>query len=513
MTATVAAFLFSAAWKGTLLVTFALAVHRVARNRVPSRWLCALLLVAIVRLLVPVAPSAPFSVFNLVPAETVSAAPAIGTGEGVPLPRKEPSFVRVAQPAPEKTQPWIPVVLALWGAGAGFVIVRAALQTRRFQRQLAGSVDVDRDDVRALVDDCRRALNVRRRVRVVTTSAVATPSLHGWLRPTLLLPVGFLSAFRPAQLRYVVLHELAHLRRADVLVSWIATVAHALHWFNPLVRLAIARFAEERELACDALALAALRVEERPAYGGTVLELVDRMRVAPAVPALVGMTATPEQLKRRIVMIASFRQSRFSIVFAAAVAAVGLVTLTDASAGERVRVHHIKETASPALKDVLQKLEVPVNAELSNASLDEVLHTVMNATGSTITVAEGAVDDATRAKRLNLKAKNTPAHIVLVESLHTLKLAVKFTDAGIVVVRVTGDEGDRAMRIAENEAVRVRVLKTDGGAPAPPPAPDGDRIVRRHVAVSKDGDGEKRRLTVKIGDAAEEGTFEVELVK
>jgi bla regulator protein BlaR1 len=77
---------------------------------------------------------------------------------------------------------------------------------------------------------------------------VATPSLHGWLRPTLLLPRGFLVSFTREQLRYVVLHELAHLRRSDVLVNWIATAAQVLHWFNPLVRLAVMRLAEEREL-------------------------------------------------------------------------------------------------------------------------------------------------------------------------------------------------------------------------------------------------------------------------
>lgn len=168
---------------------------------------------------------------------------------------------------------------------------------------------------------------------------MAAPSLHGWLRPALLLPEGFLETFTREQLRYAVLHELAHLRRSDVLVNWIATAAAALHGFHPLVRLARARLAEERELACDALALAALRAEERQAYGGTVLEIVDRLRTTQLVPALVGMTAAPQQLKRRIVMIASFKQPRYSALFAAMVVAVGLVTLTDAQAHEPQVMH------------------------------------------------------------------------------------------------------------------------------------------------------------------------------
>lgn len=506
MTAAVASFLFAAVWKGTLLVAFALVVHRVARGRVPSRWLCALLLVAIVRLLAPVAPASPFSVFNLVPAASAPR-PMNAALTETAIRRPAPVAPRTVAAAPAASAPWIAALLALWGAGALFVVARTVVQTRRFGRQLAGSVDVDRDDVRGLIDECRRLLNVRRRVRVVTTSAVATPSLHGWLRPTLLLPEEFLGTFTLEQLRYVVLHELAHLRRSDVLVNWIATAARALHWFNPLVRLAVARLAEERELACDALALAALRAEERPAYGGTVLELVDRMRAAPAVPALVGMTATPEQLKRRILMIASFRQSRFSLAFAALVVALGLVTLTDARAGEpMIRRHMIKEPASPAVQELMQKLETPMTTELASASVDDVLQAVTSATGVHATIEEGAIDDATRAKRLNVKSKSIPAHLFLFESLGVLQLAVKLTDTGVLVLRAPEHE---EMHIRTHDGTKARVhVHTSAGEP------EGEAVIRKHVEIHDDGQpgGGHRKLRLRIDGAAEEGSLEISLV-
>jgi bla regulator protein BlaR1 len=512
MMTAVASFLFAAAWKGTLLVAFALLVHRVARNRVPSRWLCALLLVAIVRLLAPVAPASSFSIFNLVSAAAPAAPMTIGVA-GAPPRAAAPMMLRAKAPAPAPGPQWIAWLLALWGAGVLFAIARAAVQTRRFRRQLADSKDVERDDVRALVEECRGILNVRRHVRVVTTGAVATPSLHGWLHPALLLPGGFLGTFTREQLRYVVLHELAHLRRSDVLVNWIATAAHALHWFNPLVRLAVARLAEERELACDALALAALRAEERPAYGGTVLELVDRMRLAPAVPALVGMTATPEQLKRRIVMIASFRQSRFSLVFAALVVAVGLVTLTDARAGEpMVRRQMTKEPASPAMLDILQKLETPISAEFESVTVDDVLHQINTATTVNITVAEGAIDDATRAKHLNVKAKNVPAHMVLFESLGTLHLAVKLTETGVLVLRAPEGEEMR-MRTPDGEGEgRVMIRRTQE---EPAGEPDADVIVKKIVDATEEGErgGGKRKLTLRTDHGEEEGSLEIELVE
>src|SRR5689334_21424627 len=117
MTAAVASYLFAAAWKGTLLVAFTLAVHRVARNRVPSRWLCALLLVAIVRLLAPVAPASSFSVFNLVAPDTPPTKIEFAADNNVGRPSGRPGGLKPAlrQVAPESPS-WIAPLLGLWAA-------------------------------------------------------------------------------------------------------------------------------------------------------------------------------------------------------------------------------------------------------------------------------------------------------------------------------------------------------------------------------------------------------------
>jgi beta-lactamase regulating signal transducer with metallopeptidase domain len=495
--AALASWLFAATWKGSLLVAFALAVHRVARNRIPSRWLCALLLLAVLRLLAPVAPASTFSVFNLVPA----AAPAPPSEAMITETRMRspnpPPLVLPSEVPPTTPRSWIPLVLAIWILGVAFVIARAVVQTTRFRRRLR---DAQRVDLGTLLDDCREALHIRRRVPVFVTRAVAAPSLHGWLRPALLLPEGFLDTFTRQQLRYAVLHELAHLRRSDVLVNWIATAAAALHWFNPLVRLALSRLAEERELACDALALEAVGAEERHAYGGTVLEIVDRLRQTQLVPALVGMTANPRQLKRRILMIASFKKSRYSVVFAAMVVAVGLVTLTDAQAHEPgVMRMRQKVQLSPEANAVLQTLEKSISPDLRSASVSDVMDAVTTATGVKVTAADGAVDPALR---LNVKGENVPAHIVLMESAHAAGLQVKITEAGVELTKADRDDDGVP---GEREEERVIIKRQPAG---------GEQRKRMVEAeATNDGTTDKRKITIRGENGETTGTLEVEVVK
>jgi beta-lactamase regulating signal transducer with metallopeptidase domain len=70
------------------------------------------------------------------------------------------------------------------------------------------------------------------------------------------LPRDTLAALDPGQLRQVLLHELAHVRRRDLLWGWLPEVARLVWWFNPVAWWVAARVRLERELACDQLVLA-----------------------------------------------------------------------------------------------------------------------------------------------------------------------------------------------------------------------------------------------------------------
>jgi beta-lactamase regulating signal transducer with metallopeptidase domain len=223
------------------------------------------------------------------------------------------------------------LVLLVWAAGALALAVCLVILHYRLARRVTPCRPLIDAPVMNLLEDCKQAMGLRVPVTLVETAAVGSPSLFGFVRPRLLLPVGLTRSFSQEELRYVFLHELGHIKRQDILTGWLMTGLQILHWFNPLVWLAFYRMRVDRELACDALALSYAKAEENQPYGRTIIKLLEGFGCSAWAPSLAGTVENKNQLKERISMIAQFHESNHRFAVAALLfIGLGLVTLTDA---------------------------------------------------------------------------------------------------------------------------------------------------------------------------------------
>jgi uncharacterized protein (TIGR03435 family) len=102
-----------------------------------------------------------------------------------------------------------------------------------------------------------RRIGLSRPVRLLVSALVEVPTVVGWLRPVVLLPVGALSGLPVDHLEALLLHELAHIRRRDALVNMLQSIAEALLFYHPAVWWVSGHIRAERELCCDDVAVAA----------------------------------------------------------------------------------------------------------------------------------------------------------------------------------------------------------------------------------------------------------------
>ena len=141
-----------------------------------------------------------------------------------------------------------------------------------------------------------RSAGVRRSVRVLCSDAVHSPAAWGLLRPCLIVPPDFLATFTPNQMRWILLHELAHIRRADVLVVTLQKLLQIAYFFNPVVWVANWAIDLLREYACDDAALVASQSPCRDCGEG----FLSVVQCANTLPALAG---TPVGLLNRGILI------------------------------------------------------------------------------------------------------------------------------------------------------------------------------------------------------------------
>jgi beta-lactamase regulating signal transducer with metallopeptidase domain/peroxiredoxin/protocatechuate 3,4-dioxygenase beta subunit/5-hydroxyisourate hydrolase-like protein (transthyretin family) len=358
---------------GVLVIAVLLAQWLFGKKIAP-RWRCALWLLVMARLLLPVSFGSAVSLFNLLPhLENIQPVVAFHPApqEAKPVANHNSLFVSVGEPAPrinsealleagpnpnratESAIPsspanskaetkqiiadavpmkisWASVLLATWLAGilffAGYVLAISA----RIRRRFANLEPIADAGLLALLSDCRERLGTRSYLSISESPDIATPALYGCLKPRLLLPRGFIDRFSTKELGFILLHELAHVKRRDIWFNWLAAILQIIHWFNPLIWFGFARWRADRELACDALALETAGVGQNQEYGRTILRLLENFTHPMAAPGLVGILEDKRQLRRRMEMIARFQPaSRWSVWAVLLVAAMAVGCLTD----------------------------------------------------------------------------------------------------------------------------------------------------------------------------------------
>jgi beta-lactamase regulating signal transducer with metallopeptidase domain len=256
--------------------------------------------------LAPVTAVGPVS--SVVPPEPLSAG-----GEPTPSSAAVASAaeVRPARTPLGQTSVCKKALLAVWLLGCVVALLRllaGLLGTRRVTAREA----VADPALSRMVMQVQTELGFGRPVEVrhsVAEIRLPVPLTWGLLRPTLLLPPTFLE-WPPERRRMVLLHELAHIQRADWLVQVLVQITRALYWFHPLVWWTTRRLQEESERACDDTVL--LTGVAPSAYAETLLEVLRTMNrpktSAFSLPSMLSMARPPIEARLRAILSPQRRQ-------------------------------------------------------------------------------------------------------------------------------------------------------------------------------------------------------------
>ena len=334
---TLFSWLLTASWQASVLALLVLVTQRLLRSRLNPRWRYALWLLVLLRLILPALPESAFSLFQFAPPTP----PAFANSVTQPLfvPASTPPLPAVS--AAEITSPVHPfstftLLALLWLTGAIVLLILTLEANRRFARHVANSPTVTDPEILQSFADARAELHIRRSIRLIENSQIASPAIMGLFRSTLLLPAHVRDKFDPRELRLIFLHELAHLQRGDLLIQALIALLQILHWFNPVLWYAFRRIRIDREPATDALVLSRAGEAEKDRYGLMLIKLLEHFNQRHSLPTLVGILEDQDQFKRRFTLIAQFtrRAYAWSLLGVLLIAIFAITCLTKSKATE-----------------------------------------------------------------------------------------------------------------------------------------------------------------------------------
>jgi beta-lactamase regulating signal transducer with metallopeptidase domain len=104
---------------------------------------------------------------------------------------------------------------------------------------------------RIFVEEITALFSLKRSVKIFVSKSIRCPLTIGFLKPLILIPLAAVNNLTKEQMEAVILHELAHIKRADYLFYLLQCVIEKIFFFNIFSKMINDIIERERENACD----------------------------------------------------------------------------------------------------------------------------------------------------------------------------------------------------------------------------------------------------------------------
>jgi beta-lactamase regulating signal transducer with metallopeptidase domain len=192
------------------------------------------------------------------------------------LPSTVTTIVLISSPvsAPNWSLPFLPWLTCGWIAGACTLQLRMIGHWLRAEMLKRTGLQIASRECRRHFSELQGRMEIKAPVRIFESAQIAVPSVIGWLRPVVLVPIGLAERLTPIQLRSVIAHELAHIGRHDYIVNLAQSVFESVLFFHPITWWLSKRLRMEREFCCDDTAIAVCESRLQYAQALSALENV-----------------------------------------------------------------------------------------------------------------------------------------------------------------------------------------------------------------------------------------------
>ena len=387
------------------------------------------------------------------------------------------------------------LLLAVWGAVVLAIVFSLAWAGMSVRRIVRNARPLDTSDWRTPLFEIADRIGLDEAPRLLQSSDARMPFACGLVTPTIVLPADS-DGWSLERRRAVLLHELAHVRRRDLIGHTLGRLACAVYWFHPLVWSAARHLRSESERACDDLALAcgtratdyaehlldivtsvrgdstplvALAMARRKEFEGRMLAILD--------PELRHSTPSRRQSAALIAALAIVSLTVGAIAPVARTASAAVVTAPQASSA--APAYSAPEAAAPSAQIVHDKaLAAPLHAPaypdsgtpgvLSTSRRTSIATSVSTSTRQSTSTATSTSESGTTMNTMsNSSGDEAIAALTKASTVFGLKVASSvMRELGQVDLKnLKGARGAKTSKDPDDRPILLaRVLKSDSSA-------------------------------------------------
>lgn len=222
-------------------------------------------------------------------------------------------------------------ILFVCGIISSLIFSRTIIQNQKIKKlYMAGSGKLANSELQEVLLEIQKELNIKRQIRFVCSEYCYSPVTSGIIFPVVWFPDYKGKDIDKKTFRYMIKHELLHIKRNDILVKYLGLLVVAIHWFNPFSYLLYHELSSIGEMYCDNGVLEGQGEVERREYGELLLQAAIRKTPSNRYSLFVGMADKGYQkiIKRRIMEMKIVRKNKilFSIIAMISILILGGLT-------------------------------------------------------------------------------------------------------------------------------------------------------------------------------------------
>ena len=200
------------------------------------------------------------------------------------------------------------VLLFIWMLVAVLLIGILVISYKKLREIIRASIrDVDSTHIEILYD-CTRIMNIKSKVDILYSTKISSPSLCGFIKPKILIPVNVAKNVCNEEFKYIIMHELIHLKYKDIFISWIINLLSVIYWFNPILLYSFHKMRQDCEISCDNQVISYLDKDENIQYGNSIIRILELGGNSKRIIGIASMAMNRSEIKRRIMMISKYKK-------------------------------------------------------------------------------------------------------------------------------------------------------------------------------------------------------------